>query len=118
MDFEDDTAALNGKTSLAFLQAVYCHDGLPLHVRMKAAIAALPYEHPKLAVTVAVDGDESWALRLSRAIERSHKVIALRAIEGAVAPTSNGQAANDHTTASVVSAASLRQPMAQLIRRR
>ena len=47
MEFEDTTAALNGRTSLAFLQAVYCNDGLLLHVRMKAAMAALPYEHPR-----------------------------------------------------------------------
>ena len=36
----------------------------PLHVRMKAAIAALPYEHPKLAVTAVLNGDNDWAARM------------------------------------------------------
>jgi hypothetical protein len=67
MELEDTLAALNGRTSLAFLQAVYCNDGLPLHVRMKAATAALPYEHPKLAVTVALTDQESWAASCSGA---------------------------------------------------
>ena len=116
MDFEDDTAALNGRTSLAFLQAVYCHDGLPLHVRMKAAIAALPFEHPKLSATLAVQADDSFAARLQAAIARSNGVEAYRAIEAAPS-AANSHAANDHTTASVVSTAAMRRPMA-LIRRR
>jgi hypothetical protein len=116
MDFEDTTAALNGRTSLAFLQAVYCNDGLPLHVRMKAAIAALPFEHPKLSATLAVQADDSWAAKLKNAIARSNGAEAYRLIQAA--PTAaNGQAANDHTTASVVSTASMRRPMA-VIRRR
>jgi hypothetical protein len=104
-------------TSLDLLQAIYRSGDQPLSVRMRAAALCLPYEHPKLAVTAVVDGTEDLGARLSRAIQRSAKVIELRAIEGAVAPTGNGQAANDHTTASVVSASAVRRPMA-LIRRR
>ena len=114
MDFEDTTAALNGRTSLAFLQAVYCNDGLPLHVRMKAAIAALPFEHPKLSATLAVQADDSFAARLQAAIARSNGVEAYRAIEAA--PTAaNGPAVYDDPA--TVSSASMRRPMA-LIRRR
>jgi hypothetical protein len=79
---------------------------------MKAAIAALPYEHPRLAVTAVVDGTEDLGARLSRAIQRSAKVIELRAGQEPIA-TSNGH----DTTASAVSAAAIRTPMA-LIRRR
>ena len=115
MDFEDTTAALNGRTSLAFLQAVYCNDGLPLHVRMKAAIAALPFEHPKLSATLAVQADDSWAAKLKNAIARSSQAEAYRAIEAAPTAASNGAAV--HETAQEVSSASMRRPMA-VIRRR
>jgi hypothetical protein len=101
-------------TSLDLLQAIYrCHDQ-PLHVRMKAAIAALPYEHPKLAVTAVVDGTEDLGVRLSRAIQRSAKVIELRAM-APMAPTGNGHA--EHSEAAEVSSNSMKRPMA-LIRRR
>jgi hypothetical protein len=43
--------------------------------RMKAAIAALPFENPKLAVTALVDGGNHWAARIERARLRSAKVI-------------------------------------------
>jgi hypothetical protein len=45
---------------------------------MKAAIAALPFEHPTLAVTALVDGGNDWAARIERARLRSAKVIELR----------------------------------------
>jgi hypothetical protein len=115
IEFEDDPEVLGDNiSSLAFLQAVYrCPNQTP-HVRMKAAIAALPYEHPKLAVTAVVDGTEDLGARLHRAIQRSAKVIAVRAIEHEPIAASNGA---DHTTASVVSTAAMRRPMG-LIRRR
>jgi hypothetical protein len=75
---------------------------------MKAAIAALPYEHPKLAVTAVIDGTDDLGARLHRAIQRSAKVIELRAIEQARPP---------HDDPAAVSAAAVRRPMA-LIRRR
>jgi hypothetical protein len=111
------TAALNGRTSLAFLQAVYCNDGLPLHVRMKAAIAALPFEHPKLSATLAVQADDSFAAGLQAAIARSNAVDKQRAIEHQPAvPASNGHAVHD-SAAEVSTAASARTGMVSYRRR-
>ena len=60
-------------TSLDLLQQVYRNPSLPLMTRMRAATAALPHEHPKLAVTTVVNvGD--FADQLEKAIERSRKV--------------------------------------------
>ena len=53
-------------SSLDFLRAVYCNEGLPLPVRMRAAIAALPFEAPKLAVTANVEGQGFAALLEAR----------------------------------------------------
>jgi hypothetical protein len=49
-------------TPLEFLQAVYRNEAVPLAVRMKAAVEALPFVHPKLAVTAVVQGEDFAAL--------------------------------------------------------
>jgi len=53
----------------AFLEAVYMNADLPLSVRMKAAIALLPFTHAKLAVT-AVVSEQDFAAVLDRRLER------------------------------------------------
>jgi len=45
---------MNEPTPLDFLKAVYLNEGLPLSVRMKAAIEAAPYVHPKLSATAVM----------------------------------------------------------------
>jgi hypothetical protein len=77
---------------------------------MKAAIAALPYEHPKLAVTAVIDGSEDLGARLGRAILRSAKVIELRA-QSQSAPVVASNGAHLAPDAAAVSDAALRRPM-------
>ena len=55
--------------SLDLLRAVYRNSSLPLTTRMRAAIAALPFESPKLAVT-AVVSEQDFATVLDRRLKR------------------------------------------------
>jgi hypothetical protein len=55
--------------SLDLLKAVYRNNQLPLTTRMRAAIAALPFEVPKLAVT-AVVLEQDFATLLDRRLKR------------------------------------------------
>jgi hypothetical protein len=58
-----------GETSLNFLQRIYRSPRQPIARRMRAAMAALQHEHPKLTA-MAVNG-ETFAAMLDRAIARS-----------------------------------------------
>jgi hypothetical protein len=62
------------ETSLDFLRKVYRSVKQPMSRRLRAAIEALPHEHPRLgAVAVGYLSGEDFAARLERAIERSAK---------------------------------------------
>lgn len=58
------------ENALGFLQAIYKSPAMPLSVRMRAAVEALPFESPKLSAT-AVLTSEDFADRLEKAIARS-----------------------------------------------
>jgi hypothetical protein len=116
--FEDDDDTIivpPGALSLEFLQAIYRSATQPMARRLKAASIAIQYESPKLAVTAVVEGSDSLAAKLNRAIERSARVEAYRLIQAGPSAASNGAAVHD--SAAEVSAAASRRPMA-LIRRR
>ena len=68
-NFVDVSAA----SSLEFLRSVYCNPSQPMPRRLRAAIAALPFEHPKLSVTASVDGNLGFAAKLEAAIVRSRE---------------------------------------------
>ena len=70
-------------TSLTLLQKVYRSTTIPLATRMRAAMAALQFEHPKLAVTANVESGD-FAEKLERAVERSRRVEAKPMIEANV----------------------------------
>jgi len=62
-------------SSLEFLRSIYSDPNEPIHRRLRAAIAALPFEHPKLAVTATIGADGGFAERLEAAIARSGKAL-------------------------------------------
>jgi hypothetical protein len=59
-------------TPLEFLTAVYSNPGLPLNTRIRAAMACLPFVHPKLMVGAILD-EASFAARLEKAVDRTMK---------------------------------------------
>jgi hypothetical protein len=55
--------------SIDLLRAVYRSASIPLPVRLRAAIAALPHEVPRLAVTALVN-EQSFAELLERRLKK------------------------------------------------
>jgi hypothetical protein len=71
-----------GDSSLEFLQKVYRNSALPLATRMRAAMAALQFEKPKLGVSLNYNVNDDFAAQLDRAIERSNG--GMKLIEGSL----------------------------------
>jgi hypothetical protein len=68
--------------ALGYLQSIYRNPLEPTSLRMRAAMAAIPFETPKLAVTTSLS-NENFSALLDRAIARSQgaeiKLIELKA---------------------------------------
>jgi hypothetical protein len=70
-----------GRSSLELLQTIYRDRTLPLNVRVRCAVEALPFENPKLSATaIATMDGKSFAAALERAIERSKAPLPQRAM--------------------------------------
>jgi hypothetical protein len=70
---------------LSFLQRVYRSVKQPMSRRLRAAIEALPHEHPRLgAIATASMNGQDFASLLERAIERSGRA---KLIEARAEPT-------------------------------
>ena|SRR6516165_11352093 len=67
MDDDDE----NEITPLDFLEAVYLNPNLPLNTRMRAAIEAAPYKHPKQSAVAIAHYGPNFADALEKAIDRS-----------------------------------------------
>jgi hypothetical protein len=81
-------------TPLEFLEAVYVNEKLPLPTRMKAAIEAAPYVHPKLAMIGMAHANGDFGVQLERTIaasakaQQEPKLIEAKATNGHLGPSS------------------------------
>src|SRR6516225_6882224 len=60
-------------TSLDLLQAIYRDPGQELYVRMRAAMAAIPFEMPKLLATAQIT-EKDFATLLDQRLERMKRI--------------------------------------------
>jgi hypothetical protein len=77
----EELECIEASSSLDFLRTVYRDPCQPLARRMRAAIAALPFEHPKLSVTASIGSNSGFAARLEAAVARSRKIIEISSSE-------------------------------------
>jgi hypothetical protein len=92
MSYDDEEIALPRRdvSPLEFLRAVYMNEQVALPVRIKCAVEALPYVHPKLSISAHLETD-GFAARLEAAIKRSgiKMMIEQRVIEAKPALSTN-----------------------------
>ncbi len=91
MEGEGEVDIPGNASSLDFLQAVYRDSAQPMTRRIRCAVAALPFERPKLAVVATMSGGKDFAALLEAAISRG-KVIEGRVLSLRAEPTDSGVA--------------------------
>src|SRR5262245_17076675 len=69
MEYLEEVTIDNSENAHALLKAVYQNPEVPLAVRMHAAMACLPFEVPKLAVTAQIT-EQDFATLLDRRLKR------------------------------------------------
>src|SRR5215510_16174706 len=85
---EMEVETLEPITALQLLQSVYQKPTVGLTTRMRAAMACLPFEAPKLAVTALIDNERDFAAVLDRRLKRIEEM-KTNAIEAT--PVINGE---------------------------
>jgi hypothetical protein len=80
-------------TAHDYLKEVYQDPRLPTQVRMKAAIEALPFERPKLAVTGIIGGGDIAAMLDERLKRIAAEARTINGSPGVAAPVTNPQLA-------------------------
>jgi hypothetical protein len=76
-----DVIEIGNGHSLNLLQAVYRNSKLALGVRIRAAVAALPHEFPKMVAVAQFSGRGDFGDRLDAMIQRSERAREVRVIE-------------------------------------
>jgi|SRR6516165_3556159 len=84
----------NPENAHALLKAVYQNPEVPLSVRMRAAMACLPFETPKLAVTAQIT-EQDFATLLDRRLKRLEEIKLVEA-NGAKAIDAKPQVETSH----------------------
>jgi len=82
MEYLDEVIIDNPENAHALLKAVYRNPEVPLSVRMRAAMACLPFETPKLAVTAQITGGD-FATLLDRRLKRIEEMKLIETANGA-----------------------------------
>ena len=72
----------NAESAHTLLKAVYKCPDVPLAVRMRAAMACLPFETPKLAVRAQIT-EQDFATLLDRRLKRLEEMKLIEATNGA-----------------------------------
>ena len=67
---EMEVETLEPVNALQLLQNVYRNPTVGMTTRMRAAMACLPFEAPKLAVTALIDNERDFAAVLDRRLKR------------------------------------------------
>ena|SRR6516164_10863704 len=74
IEYKEEQVVFFKCTALDYLQSIYRDLTEERYVRMRAAIAAIPFESPKLQATATLQLGLDFASKLERAVLRSAKV--------------------------------------------
>jgi hypothetical protein len=87
IEYKEEQVIFFKGSALDYLQSIYRDPAEERYVRMRAAIAAIPFESPKLQATATLQLGLDFASRLDRAVLRSARVKLVARVTDRLKPT-------------------------------